>query len=511
MLKLKRIRGLILFALLFVVVLGTGGGCATVSPSDDPRLLFLLSSDQGTLLQKDDGNYEFTMIDPLGPVVQFTDRPFREVASTPLVLWVASWGINGFEEIPPNAAITMNIKGVEDVDEAIMELFDPRILPDGSLQFDATFLKLEDGQDAFYPAIEGSGIKPNFFHTEVFIDSANIPSTTDSQQRAQLLLPRPVKGMCYVPAPSNYKTSCAAQPDPIYFDSDFYNEDFKQLWGTSVSPSRGDLQKMAGLHVNFLHLYDWNLPSARDHLPFLAEVLAKGMKVAVPISNFYVDQQNKAWVDEIIDEVMTYDPPAVVMWAIGNEPDTTDQQVADRVATIINWIYTRDKSRLITVPLALPFDAKLKALKTALDAKNPEIWKKNFIASINIYDDAAAVQVHVDDFGILFPTVPLVISEMNRPLSQAGNNPTQQADEMLQQFEKSKNLVADGKHPHFFGSYVFQWMVKPWACPPDDEKHYGINDFSGSLGTGTTTSGQSYPIDGLLPNLLYDSVMQAFQ
>jgi hypothetical protein len=63
---------------------------------------------------------------------------------------------------------------------------------------------------------------------------------------------------------------------------------------------------------------------------------------------------------------------------------------------------------------------------------------------------------------------------------------------------------------YFFGSYVFEWMEKPWGCP-EDEKHFGINAFSGSLGTGKTTSGQSYPIDGFAPNAMATSVRQAFQ
>jgi hypothetical protein len=71
-------------------------------------------------------------------------------------------------------------------------------------------------------------------------------------------------------------------------------------------------------------------------------------------------------------------------------------------------------------------------------------------------------------------------------------------------------MVGDGSHTYFFGSYVFEWSEKPWGCP-DDEKYFGINGFSGSLGTGTTTSGQSYPVDGLAPNAMSGSVRQAFQ
>ena len=45
----------------------------------------------------------------------------------------------------------------------------------------------------------------------------------------------------------------------IYYDSDFYNQDFKVLWGKDDSgKSRDDLGRYASeLNANFVHLYDW--------------------------------------------------------------------------------------------------------------------------------------------------------------------------------------------------------------------------------------------------------------
>jgi hypothetical protein len=255
----------------------------------------------------------------------------------------------------------------------------------------------------------------------------------------------------------------------------------------------------------------FHAPAERNHLPFLAEANARGMKVAVPITNYYVQQQNQAWIDDIVGEITTNNPPAVVIWAIGNEIDTGDPTAAAQVATIAQWIAAKDTSRLITVPLKLPFEGKMQVLKQAFDAKGlTNLWERNFIASINVYDDAPALQVHVESFHSLFPTVPLLVSEMNRPLSMVGNDRSAQAQQLLSQLQKSSAMVGDGTHGYFFGSYVFQWMEKPWECP-DDEKFFGINAFSGSLGTGTTTSGQSFPVDGLAPNAMSASVRQGFQ
>ncbi|HZR84183.1 MAG TPA: glycoside hydrolase family 2 TIM barrel-domain containing protein [Candidatus Binatia bacterium] len=484
---------------------------ATPPPDAQASALFLLYSDAGTLTDEGDGAWLFTMNDPWDQVVVFTDRPLRDATSMGLADWVAAWESNGFVDNPPNAAITMTIHGSDEIDWAIMTLFAPRLLADGSLQFAARFLQLPDGRDAFYPTIEGSGPKPSFSVTQVFVDSAGVAGPGSAQQLAQMLLPRPVKGMCYVPAPSDYRTSCNDAPKSVYYDSDFYNADFQQLWGLAGTPARGDLKAMADLKVNFLHLYDWNRPAERNHLPFLNAANFRGMKVAVPISNYYVQQQNQGWIDEIVSEITTNKPPAVVMWAIGNEIDTGDRAAADQVATIAQWIAAKDTSRLITVPLKLPFEGKMQVLKQAFDAKGlTNLWDRNFIASINVYDDAPALQVHVENFHALYPTVPLLVSEMNRRLSDAGGNRNTQAQQLLEQLQKSTAMVGDGSHPHFFGSYVFEWTEKPWGCP-DDEKFFGINGFSGSLGTGTTTSGQSYPVDGIAPNAMSASVRQAFQ
>ena len=44
----------------------------------------------------------------------------------------------------------------------------------------------------------------------------------------------------------------------IYYDSDFYNSDFDQLW-SGKNGGRDDLRRFKEqLNVNFVHLYDWN-------------------------------------------------------------------------------------------------------------------------------------------------------------------------------------------------------------------------------------------------------------
>ena len=60
---------------------------------------------------------------------------------------------------------------VQDTDWAVMMLRNPRFAADGTLEFDSEFLRLPDGKLAFFPTVPGSGVKPAFLTTQVFIDS----------------------------------------------------------------------------------------------------------------------------------------------------------------------------------------------------------------------------------------------------------------------------------------------------------------------------------------------------
>ena len=50
----------------------------------------------------------------------------------------------------------------------------------------------------------------------------------------------PIRGMAYQPTPSDYQP-CGCG---VYFDTDFFNDDFSQLWDYA-NGGRGDLRTMA--------------------------------------------------------------------------------------------------------------------------------------------------------------------------------------------------------------------------------------------------------------------------
>lgn len=207
----------------------------------------------------------------------------------------------------------------------------------------------------------------------------------------KILALRPLRGMDYTPSPSDFHPGChpplqEENHDPAvckYYDSDFANDDFKGLWssqnpnGTGVG--RADLESMAmNLNVNLIRLYDWSPPPFRHHLNFLNEANNRGIKVAVPISNFNLqcirgDQScvfngvpgitfAKNNIKAILGELINNGKPnsAIAMWTIGNEFDIAGFH-PDVVATAIQFLIeaeeelgvTDDANKLpITVPIS---------------------------------------------------------------------------------------------------------------------------------------------------------------
>jgi hypothetical protein len=175
--------GLLAGLMLALAACGSGSGSsapaptptATPTPVPTPearRYLFLLYSDAGELVAGTGGTWLFRMRDAWDTVVAFTDRPFRDAVAVPLREWIAGWSANGFTANPPNAAVTMLVDGVvQETDWAVLTLRNPRFTPAGDLEFDTEFLRLPDGNPAFFPTVLGSGVKPEFLTTQVFIDS----------------------------------------------------------------------------------------------------------------------------------------------------------------------------------------------------------------------------------------------------------------------------------------------------------------------------------------------------
>jgi len=360
----------------------------------------------------------------------------------------------------------------------------------------------------------------------------------------------PIRGMAYQPTPSDYQP-CGCG---VYFDTDFFNDDFSHLWD-DANGGRGDLQAMAEqLHVNFLHLYNWN--PQRNHLAALNKAVALGIKVAVPISNFFVDPGQDpnaaADIENIMREVYvdqqgnpsTVPHPAVAMILVANEPErglnnaspsNPDRWQPPVVAAIAS---TRQAEQNIgatgLLPVSVPFSFEvdnydtnannpgglpavgqnnsLIAALNAAPALGSDFVKTRFIASGNTQSDGAFMGDWIPQFTQAIPNTPLWFPEQGTgvALSCTGyQNCTpseqQQAIFNADQFAATKPNTADV----VLGGAQFEWVDETWKTPPHNEPTFGIYKYNGTFRT-VATAGGTYRVDDLVQKPSWSALRDAF-
>jgi hypothetical protein len=321
-----------------------------------------------------------------------------------------------------------------------------------------------------------------------------------------LTLSQQIKGMAYDPRPSNFEQN----PDNMYFDDDFYNQDFCQLWGnkTSVGCSqkpdkfRDDLMTMKNIGVNFIRMYDWNWQ--RDHQGFLEYAADMGIKVTIPFCNGCMATET---AEKIIDDINNYSDKAksaIALFIVGNELNG----FLDFIPQTLNAIKGASGT-LSNVPICTPIktngSGKEAVVANALtDTTNVfNVYKSNnmedrFIACVNFYGiglpgSSENPSQQLEEFvngmlarGTLLTnnSIPLLLSELgvflvggpaltNGMCSPANIEPNAGGDESLQAMwldevlTKSNDLI--GTNPMYRGSVVFQFMNKNFSsvCPID--------------------------------------------
>jgi len=369
---------------------------------------------------------------------------------------------------------------------------------------------------------------------------------------------RPIRGMAYQPAPSDYSPGCGRGDfNPAsckYFDTDFANNDFKGLWSSDnpggTGPGRGDLEIMANeLNINFLHLYNWSSPPFRNHIDFLNECSQLGLRVALPISNFTLgciqsqacgDFDPKQNIKDILTEVITNGVPheAIAMWLIGNEYDLSTSFSVDVVATAIQFLIeaeqelgvVADANKLpISSPVSFgtfgapPDQPGIKKTKELIDAirKNPTTAPAlvtRFVAALNPFNKANFMQTYLEmTFPEKFPNVALWLSEYGFNSIDAGGE-AQQAQIVKEQLELCESLISNptpmtNPNNYFLGCTNFEWSNEDWKGGA--EAAFGAVKFDGTQGNGVTvgipTNGpENYPIDKIVNKPVFDSIMGAF-
>lgn len=116
----------------------------------------------------------------------------------------------------------------------------------------------------------------------------------------------PLFGVCYSPTWTGWSPPYSNSGANAQFsDADFFNDSFPALWNTGTDTDahayRDDLGTLADGGFTLLRLYNWgptrgwNGTVGTAHLSFLDYAASKGIKVVVPISNYFLSDDTYAW------------------------------------------------------------------------------------------------------------------------------------------------------------------------------------------------------------------------
>ena len=182
-------------------------------------------------------------------------------------------------------------------------------------------------------------------------------------------IPYPLRGVCYQPAPIDYNGNQGQGQK--YFDTDFFNADFEGFW-SAANGGRGDLTNMSDLAINFIHLYDWNPPPARDHTGFLSTCAQLGLYLAVPFNNSFCTSLSSwganavyAAMEEVYSNNFANLP--VVMWTIANEYNQTGSPTPQQIAQVAQVIlyYEAQNSVTTILPISSPTSSRRPTLRAS--------------------------------------------------------------------------------------------------------------------------------------------------
>lgn len=334
-----------------------------------------------------------------------------------------------------------------------------------------------------------------------------------------------MRGVTYSPTPTDYTGSGAG----TYYDSDFCNTDFQALWGKDSSGiGREDIKNIAQkLGAKYIRLYDWNTPQSRNHKPFLDECNNYGIKVLVPISNYFVglyDQGQGSAADghikDIVGELLTNGKfhPAVVMITVGNEPELEGKStnaVVKAVEAVVKAQIALGVADADMLPISVPEDfgtygeptkpgiVRLQTVRDAI-AASTYLSGKNFlttmyVAAMQTSNPGTDVTTWLNGtFPAAFPNDYVIITELGRDDITAGGLSQQAA------FDKAAwNAVIGSSNNKALGALIFSFTNQNWKG--GTEAAYGMNTKTHSSVVAHTTSNQPYPVDTLTPKPVFNT------
>ncbi len=325
-----------------------------------------------------------------------------------------------------------------------------------------------------------------------------------------------LKGVTYSPTPSDYHPGMWK-----YEDSDFATSQFKALWGSANGVGREDLKNISqDLHANFIRLYDWN--QANDHGEFLDTAASYGIKVAVPISDWYLQQyetgasshnQVEAWVDNIVAEAYSH-RAGVAMFTVGNEPELNGIS-ATTVAAIMEMIVEEEvklgvsSSNLLAVSAPVSFATlgdehnrpaivELTRIKNAIDANSTlsasNFYQNRYLASVNAFNNGTDISNFISTYSSAFPGSKVIFTELGRSDQEAGGD---QAGWVSGQ---ARAALSGGAS---LGCAIFNYQDQSWKAGP--EGHFGLDTVTAGT-TQITYNRGTFPLDTFTHKASFDAV-----
>ena len=332
----------------------------------------------------------------------------------------------------------------------------------------------------------------------------------------------PVKGMNYEPAPSNYVPGAQ-----LYYDTDFYNQDFVQLWGHGTPPAqpngRDDVADMASLGVNFIRVFNWNpgepggIP-LRNHQPWLDYVVkaaSKRMYVAAVFANGLRATDAATMVVDQFNRFSAETRAQVAVWLIGNEIPPADPFTAQTLAVI----KAKAQPPLDTLPICVPLqmsstaDALAKVQQSHAQFAAAGLADR-FIACFNFYGlgqaparraPADQLQDFIEGFFadgfVKANQIALLLTEFGINFDgSSGVQPNAGGDAVLQGTYLGEMLARStalqAKYPRFLGQTIFEYTNESWKTPLTEQR-FGLYELQAQAApfTGRTTVAAPYPVD----------------
>jgi hypothetical protein len=202
------------------------------------------------------------------------------------------------------------------------------------------------GVAAWMTALQGRQLSPDqvaqaFLASDEFYGQMTPPHVFGSYGGPKLY------AVAYDPTWPGWSSTAALQLN----DSDFFSDAFKGLWGTDATgQGRQDLATIRNEGFNLVRLYNWgpsrgwNGSAGPAHLAFLDQAQELGLQVIVPVSNYFLGDDQYSWNGQNPDANFSFASapidiqndllqfissvsengqlhPAVQSFAIGNEMD----------------------------------------------------------------------------------------------------------------------------------------------------------------------------------------------